>query len=158
MWLLALSLLAGWAQAYTVITASISAPAGIEQAFIAQTTSTFKANLFTNPLFPNTYQITLQGPLSPNPSVLVDSGTYSFVFGEGMLTERAQDIANMAGPDNNCDASQYCLNVSTLTAPGNFKTYGSTYTVHIDSVTCQAIVCRIAGDIYLQNFSPPLSP
>jgi hypothetical protein len=154
---LALLLAASPARAYTVVSASSSAPAGIEQLFIANATTTFNAGLVVNPLFPGTYQITLQGLLPPNPAILVDSGTYSFVFGEGMETERAQDINNLAGPDVNCDASPYCLGLSSstaLVAPGNFKTYTSTYAVHLDAVTCVAVVCRIAGDLYQQNYAP----
>jgi len=143
------------AQAYTVIIPSTAAPAGTEQALIAQTTTYFNAVVTPNPLFPNTYRIDLYGPAVSQFTIIKDSGTYAFIYGEGEEDERQRDIDNMVGPDLNCDASSYCLNQSTITAPGNYQTYGSTYTVTLDTATCQAIVCRIAGDIYLQNFTPP---
>jgi hypothetical protein len=150
-----LFLLSTSAQAYTVIVPSTSAPAGIEQAFISVATNSFNASLFVNPLVSDTYRITLFGPAISQFTLIKDSDTYAFIYGEGEEDERQRDIDNMVGPDLNCDASSYCTGISSITAPGNYQTYGSTYTITIDTATCRAVVCKIAGDIYLQNFSPP---
>lgn len=155
--ILALGLLfARPAHSFTTVTVSSAAPAGTEALFIAQATSTFNASFYVNPLFANTYQIVLYGPQPSNFTIIKDSETYSFIFGQGILNERSQDLNNLAGVDSNCDASPYCVGISSMVVPSNYKTYSSTYTIQISSATCQAIVCRIAGDIYQQDFVPTL--
>jgi len=147
------------ASAYTVIIPSTSTPAGTEQALIAQTTTYFNASVLTNPLFPGTYQITLYGPAKSDFQILRDSGTYPFVWGEGVEYQRGLDVQNIIGAGPYCNATPYCLGVSSMTVPGDFTVGGSTYTVTVDSTTCVALACRIASDIYEQGFAaPPIAP
>lgn len=155
---LLLLLLSAKVNAYTVIIPSTSAPAGTEQALIAQTTTYFNAKLIVNPLVKNTYQINLLGPAISDFQILRDSGTYSFVWGEGVEYQRDLDVNNILGFNRLCDQSPYCVGKTTMTVSGDFTLGNSTYTVKIDSATCQAIACQIAADIWEQQFDPPIAP
>lgn len=135
------------AQAYTVVEISTGAPAGLEKSFIANTTTYYSASVVPNPYVPNTYHMVLFAPVA-NPAVLVDSGTYAFVWSEGESYGRSDSIRTILGSGNAfCDASPYCSS-GTVTVPGQFTTTGSSYSVTMDTATCAALVCEISADLY----------
>lgn len=144
----------GRAWAYTVVTASTAAPAGIEQKFIAATTAQFNASLFVNPLASNTYAIKLFG-LNPNyvppPQVvpldfaaIISSVSFNYVYGfvDGQYLERKQDLNMVGSLDVMC---------STPTAFGLIQATTATWS----AATCMDVLGTLNSQIYQQNFSTP---
>lgn len=79
--------------AYTVVTLSTSAPAGLEKAFIMATTTHFRVEFKANPLAANTYTIKLLGVGEPQ-TVLGNSLTECIAqgFADGQENERSETI------------------------------------------------------------------
>lgn len=151
--------LVSWSQAYTVVVPSTSAPQGIEQTFIAATTTQFEATLFVNPLFAGTYQIQLLGP---NPAynppvtdadllqalVTIDSYTYVYGWADGMRYERGHDLGYFTAPAGQIGMPNGGFFVNCSSAP-YFNVPA------IDSTTCQGVLATVYNFIYQQNFSTP---
>lgn len=135
--------------AYTVVTTSTGAPAGLEDSFIAQTTTQFNASLYVNPLFAGTYQIQLFGvnpsynpPLTnvdlENMIVTISSWSYPYGWADGMRYERGTDLQYMS------NFLTDCVNDST-----------STFNMNIDTTTCVAAISAVQNFIYQLDFSTP---
>jgi hypothetical protein len=135
------------ADAYTVITASTAAPAGIEAAFIASTTNQFLSTIVPNPFFANTQSITLFGSnpnFNPPPTnadllnalVTVDSYTYTSGWANGESYQQFQDV-NLTG--------NFIVNCDSPTA----------WNIAIDTTTCYAVLGAIENAIYLESLSTP---
>lgn len=97
------------AQAFTQVTLSTSAPASIEDAFIAFTTTYFNAKLVKNPLASRTYAITLNG-VNQHPPLSGNSFTdcISQGFSDGMDAERLATLKLISAEQNMDISSQTC--------------------------------------------------
>lgn len=142
--------LAVGAYAYTVVTASTGAVAGIEKEFIGSTTNQYLSNLIVNPLVPNTYQIKL---IAPNPNytkpvtetdllqAVVQVSTFSYVYGwaDGMEYGRGVDLSRISNYIIYCSSPSY---------------FGASTTTWNEGV-CTSSLMAAELDIYNMKYSSP---
>lgn len=163
-------LLTSTLHAFTQLTVSTAAPAGIEQQFIAATTNQFQAILTSNPLAANTYAIKLFGP-NPNyqapplvPTTLeaalsLGSTVYTYGWANGMDYERTKDLNFFLALPSSTTPGGFFVNCSS---PAYFNgiQYSSTtqQLVTIDTTTCNAVLSGVYNFIYQQFFSTPTAP
>jgi hypothetical protein len=133
---------------YTVITVAGTAPQGLEQELIANTTTQYQATLLVNPFFAGTYQINISG-LNPNfnssPTnqqlldylVTVDSWTYVAGWANGESYQQSVDTKIADDFTAWCSSAPYFGLVS------------------IDSTTCLAVAGGLAAEIVQMHLSAP---
>jgi len=130
--------LTGTSIAYTVVTTSTAAPAGLEQQFIANATNYMNAIYYKNPFAPNTYQLTLLG-LNPQYIKPIDyTDSYTNGYANGTTDQVYREIGVNNGFFNNCAST------GTWLAPGSTSTY-----ITLDSTTtCVEVLNNIAYSMY----------
>lgn len=93
-------------QATVNVTFSTAVPANFQQEFIANTTGQYLSTLVPNPYFSNTYALMIRGKNPTYVPPVVSSPVYtatavdqliSYGFGNGMDTERFQDVGLIWG-------------------------------------------------------------
>lgn len=141
------------AYSFTTVQLSTSSPKGLENAFLAATTTQFTATVVSNPFFANTYQVLLQdynpGYTKPvtmqellNSLVTVDSYTYVYGWADGESYDRTQTIGHVAQKSNLCASATNFQLIESGTATFN-------------SATCHDVLGTILNDLYLLEFSSP---
>jgi hypothetical protein len=147
--------------AYTVVTISTAAPAGLEKTFLTATTSQFLANVVPNPFASNTYSAVLFG-LNPNyvapgqlvPSApcqldqdissLVQASTWTYIYGwrDGATYLEQSEIGVVATMGNLCqNATNFAL-ISATTSTWN-------------KATCLDTINAFLNQLYAVNTGTP---
>lgn len=140
-------------EAFTQVTISTAAPAGIEKTFLAATTAQFDGTVIPNPLASNTYSLILYGPNAnynapePPPSNLEEAlslgaTVYIYGFANGMTYQQTQEIGTVGFLGNLCGAATNYDLVETST-----KTF--------DRNTCQDVVATIENQLFELSLSTP---
>jgi hypothetical protein len=141
--------------AYTVVTASSAAPAGIELAFIAATTTQFNATVIPNPFFPGTYSVTLYGPNpSYNPPLTSAQLLQQIDLNEQYITTVDSYTYPMGWADGESYQKYMDVNAATQItgACWNPLAWGG---VQIDTTTCVTVGNTLSSTIYQENLSTP---
>ena len=136
--------------AYTVIT---SPNAAMDAPLIAATTIQFNATVLTNPFFPGTYNVTVNG-LNPsyNPPIsnedllnaVVAASTTNYVpgFADGMTYQQTQEEGLVGSFGINCSSPTAFVLEQTTT--GTFNTS-----------TCQDVIATIEDALFEESLSTP---
>ena len=166
--LFVLALGGGELNAYTLITSPNNA---YDQALIAATTAQFNATVVTNPFFPGTYNVLVNGinpsynaPLTPTQllqeidnmaayNTTVDSYTYLFGWADGTTYTRAQDAEQADF------IFAACTSTMTFATPPPGISTTSWIVPRISSTTCQFVTNYIADSIWaILDSTPTIVP
>lgn len=139
--------------AYSVVTVSTVATAGLETQFIASTTNQYLSNLVVNPFFAGTYQIQLLGqnpnynPPTPAPTTLeaalsLGATVYVYGFANGMTYQNGVDEGLAITLSNLCSSATNFTLVNTTTAT-------------FDTNTCLDAIQNVLDQLFNVDLSTP---
>lgn len=139
-----LAFFCGNAGAFTQVTISTAAPAGLEEQFLSATTAQWLGTVKKNPLASHTYSLILYGPnpaykapsLTLEQALSLGSTIYVYGFGDGQSYNQHVERNLVESFSLNC--STPLPNVSAW-----------------DSETCHAVIGAIDAAIYEQSLSTP---
>lgn len=151
--ILCLSLASSRGFAFTTVTLSSGAPSGTENAFLSSTTNQFSSKLFSNPFFPNTYQLLIYGPnpsYNPPPSTqqilttaaAISTTTFIYGFSDGMDYQNNVSISHASTMSGLCGFAT------------NFALMDSS-TMTFDRWTCTDVLRNLINEFFQLDLSTP---